>query len=575
MANNLSLTTNIKVFAKKSPDLILFILAMVITGVEFFFDLNREPLLNNLVFFLNIILIVIYFFGLFWRSYRYKKLYQDYFSHHKADLVYALLIVFFLYTPRIAAGLIIFRLGIGLALWFLETSMGVYLLANLNLRPSQTLALSFIGLIGLGSILLLFPAATTDGQGASFIDALFLITSASCVAGLSIHDLGSDFTYFGQGVILFCIQIGGLGIMALSAAFAVLVGGSIPSKKQVGLSEVLDISTPEGLRALIKSVVFATIITEFIGALMFFLLLTNNIDKPSERLWWSIFHAISAFANCGLSLSKDNLVMFVGNPFISFIFMMLITIGGAGFFVISDLTNPDVWVVKRPKAIWHRLAIQTKVVLIATLLLDFSGMLLFLFFEYDGVLHGLTIGQKINASLFHAISLRSAGFNLVPLANIAGPTIMFSIVFMFIGASPGSTGGGIKTTTAAVSVMALRAMLRGRDEVELFGRSMPSSIISRSLSMVLVALLVVVIFLTLLLASQDIKFEHLFFEVVSAFGTVGFSLDTTMKLNNMGKILIILVMYVGRIGPLTLALAIGERKVSQGYILPKGRIAIG
>jgi trk system potassium uptake protein TrkH len=336
--------------------------------------------------------------------------------------------------------------------------------------------------------------------------------------------------------------------MVLSAAFAVLVGGTIPSRRQMGLREVLDISTPEGLKSLIKAVTAATLVTELLGALVLFWLARSHIPVVNERLWWSIFHAISAFCNAGISLSSTSLADFVNDSTLCLVFMVLITIGGIGFFVISDLMDSEVWVVKKPKAVWARLQIQTKVVLIATIILNSLGMLLFLFFEYDGALHGLPAGQKIVASLFHAISLRSAGFSLVPMDGLSAPAVLFSIGFMFIGASPGSTGGGIKTTTAAISVMALRAMLRGREEVEILGRRM---------------------------ATQDIRFDKLFFEAVSAFGTVGLSMDTTTSLNNTGRLIIICLMYVGRIGPLTMALAIGEKKFAQGYQLPRGRIAVG
>jgi trk system potassium uptake protein len=573
MAQNNTLFSSAAI--RKLLVLLLLVLSFFILIIEFFYDLKKEIILHNVVIGLDIVLLILFFTAVI--EHIYKKPFKTlaFIRTKKADLIYIVLIISFLFMPRLAAGLVILRLLISVLMRGLETKFGSRILSVLNLKPSQTLALSFIGLITLGTILLTFPASTSDGKGASFINALFSMTSATCVSGLVIYDIGADFTRFGQAVILFGIQAGGLGIMVLSAAFAVLVGGTIPLRRQAGLREVLDIASPEGLRLLIRSVTATTIITELIGAICLFILWQSYIPKTGERLWWSLFHAISAFCNAGISLSSTNLMPFVHDSSICFTFMALVIVGGIGFFVISDLANVDVWEVKKPKAVWDRLQIQTKVVIVATLVLNIFGMLLFLFFEYNGVLRGLSINDKIVASLFQAISLRSAGFNVVSTGNIAAPTIIFSIVFMFIGASPGSCGGGIKTTTAAVSVMALRAMLRGRDEVELFGRRMPSSIVSRSLSMVLVAGMVIAVFLSLLLATQEIKFEKLFFEAVSAFGTVGLSMDTTSLLNNTGKILIIIVMYVGRIGPLTLALAVGERKVAQGYRLPRGRIAIG
>lgn len=557
---------------------ILFLLASLTSLIlffEFFYDLKKEVHLNYIVLALDIALLSCFGLLILLKILANRNQLITLMSKQKADIAYLILIMAFLFMPRLAAALVIGRLIIGMLTQILETRYGTDAISALNLRPSQTLALSFVGLIGIGTLLLTFPAATTDGRGISFINALFTMTSASCVAGLTVFDVGADLTRFGQAVILLGMQVGGLGIMVLSAAFAVLVGGNLPSQRQERLKEVFDFSTPEGLKTLIRSVTATTIIMELSGAMALFFILGRDIPKAGERLWWSIFHAVSAFCNCGISLSAKSLMGFLEKPMACIVIMILITIGGIGFFVIADLMNSEVWRVKRPRAIWNRLQIQTRVVIVATLILQSLGMLLFLFFEYDGALHGLSVDKKILASIFHSVNLRSAGFFVVPMGMLAAPTILCSIAFMFIGASPSSTGGGIKTTTAAVSIVALRAMLRGREDVELFGRNIPPPLVSRSLSIVMVASMVILIFLTMLLATQEIEFEKLFFEIVSAFGTVGLSIDATERLNNTGKLLIICVMYVGRIGPLTLALAIGERRHAQGYSMPKGRIAVG
>lgn len=558
---------------------ILLLCSFFCTGlilfIEFSYDVKREALLSRLVLGLDIALLICFYLVVFLRVYKNRGQLTILMRLHKADTAYLLLTTAFLVMPRLAAGLVIGRLMITILTRLLETKVGTRFLSELNLRPSQTLALGFVGLIGVGTLLLTLPAATVDGHGVSFVNALFTITSASCVAGLTVFDVGSYLSHFGQAVVLIGMQVGGLGIMVLSAAFAVLVGGNIPSRKQVGLSEVLDVGTSEGLKRLIRSVTATTVVMELSGAMALFFMLQDEIPKAGDRLWWSVFHAVSAFCNCGISLSPYSLTPLLNIPLACFVILTLITIGGIGFFVISDLTSADVWRIKKPRAIWNRLEIQTRVVIVATIFLQILGMLLFLFFEYDGALYGLSIDKKVLASLFHSINLRSAGFFVVPMGVIAAPTVLFSIAFMFIGAAPGSTGGGIKTTTAAVSIVALRAMLRGRDDVDLFGRHIPPSIVNRSLSIVMVAAMVILIFLTMLLATQNIPFERLFFEIVSAFGTVGLSMDSTGLLNDTGKILIICVMYVGRIGPLTLALAIGQRASAQGYTLPKGRIAVG
>ena len=363
--------------------------------------------------------------------------------------------------------------------------------------------------------------------------------------------------------------------MVLSAVFAILIGTQLHTRRQVGLWEILDVSTSNGLKAVIKAVAAGTFIAELLGAL--FLFFSWGIEFPSfgDRVWWSVFHSISAFCNAGFGLLPDSLMVFVGNSWVCCIIMVLITLGGIGFFVMADMTNPAVWKIKQPRAVWNRLHIQSRVVILATILLDVVGMLMFLFFEYNGVLLDLSIFDKIIAALFQSISLRTAGFNVVSMGTLSSATVLFSLIWMFIGASPGSTGGGIKTTTLAVALMSVRSMLTGRDQVELMGRRIPAVIVNRSLSIILISASVIAFVLLLLLATQSISFERLFFEAVSAFGTVGLTMDSTYKLNQQGRFFIIALMYMGRIGPLTLALAIGERMRPKGYQFAEGRLAVG
>ncbi len=490
-----------------------------------------------------------------------------------------LLVLFFAFImlpiPRLSAAVVALRLLINILFYAMDTSWGKKWVDHVHLRPSQTLALSFLGIISVGTFLLIFPAATVDGKGTHFWDALFTITSAACVVGLNVVDVGTYFSQFGQAVILCTIQVGGLGIMVLSAAFAVLIGTQLHTRRQVGLWAILDVSTSNGLKSLIKAVAAGTFIAEFFGAVFLFFSWGIEFSSFGERVWWSIFHSVSAFCNAGFGLAPNSLMVFVGNSWVCCIIMVLITLGGIGFFVMSDLTNPSVWVVKNPTAIWNRLHVQTRVVIVSTLLLDVVGMLLFLFFEYNGVLLELSIFDKIMASLFQSVSLRTAGFNVVSMGALSSVTVLFSVIWMFIGASPGSTGGGIKTTTLAVALMSVRAMLTGRDEVELMGRRIPSVIVNRSLSIILISAVAIAFILMLMLATQTISFERLLFEVVSAFGTVGLSMDATGELSQLGRFFIITLMYMGRIGPLTLALAIGERMRPKGYQFAEGRLAVG
>lgn len=549
------------------------LIAALILALEFIFDLDHEPSLYSIAIGLDSALVAGFIAYVVQGAYKARLKIWEWLALERVNLILLVFIIPTLFIPRFAAALVIARAMVGVLVNLLYTPLGRRMIANLNLRPSQTLALSFIGLIVGGTFLLMFPAATLNGSGTPFLDAMFTITSAACVVGLSVVDT-ANFSLFGQGVILATIQIGGLGIMVMSASFAVLMGGRLRSRTHSGLSEIFDVSTPEGIKRLVKAVAVTTILAEMVGAIALFFAHGGGISF-SERLWWSIFHAVSAFCNAGFSLAPDSLSAFVSDFYVCSIVMALITVGGIGFFVIADLANPEVWAIKNLPSIWKRLHIQTRVALIATVLLNVIGFLLFLFLEYDGALNGLDIPTKILASAFQAVTCRTAGFHTVPIGILAPPTILFLMAWMFIGANPGSTGGGIKTTTAAVAITAVRAMLLGREDVEMFGRRIPSVVVNRSLSIIFVAVAIVTGFLMILLATQPLPFEKLTFEAVAAFATAGLSMDTTRELNDTGRLCIILLMLVGRIGPLTLAMAIGERTRTKQYTLPDGRIAVG
>ena len=543
--------------------------------LEFSFDLSKESELYWFAIALDFLVVAGFVSYLVHGAILSRNRLWTFIYTERVNLILLVLITPALFVPRLAAGMIIARSVIGATTNILYTSLGQRLIAQLNLRPSQTLALSFVGIIAAGTVLLMFPAATADGMGTPFLEALFTATSAACVVGMSVVDVGSYFSLFGQGIILVVVQIGGLGIMVMSASFAMMMGSRLESRTHSRLSDLFDVSTPDGIKNLIKAVAVSTLAAEILGAFFLFLAFYERIDTVGTRLWWSIFHSISAFCNSGFTLASDSLSAWSEDVYVCGIIMALITIGGIGFFVISDLANPQVYEVKGVRAIWQRLQIQTKVAILSTLLLNAFGLLFFLFLEYDGALLSLSIPGKILASLFHAVSLRTAGFYTVPHGMLAPGTVLFMMVWMFIGANPGSTGGGIKTTTATIAVMAMRAMLLGREDVELFGRRISSAVVSRSLSIIFVAFSIVVTFLMIFLATQPLPFEKLAFEVVAAFATVGLSMDITNQLNDVGRVSLILLMFAGRIGPLTLAMAIGERTRAKKYSLPEGRIAVG
>jgi len=551
------------------------VLALLALSLEFSLDVTKHPVLYLTVFIIDLLLVFGFGAYLAQSAYRSRGDLWGWVRQRRFDIIFFGIVLTVLYVPRFAASLVVMRIIAAGVYGVIDTRLGKQLAVQLNLRPSQTLALSFVLLIAMGTTLLMFPAATTDGLGTPFIDALFTITSAACVVGLAVVDTGTYYSHFGQAVILATIQVGGLGIMVMSAAFAVLLGAQLGARRQAGLSELLDVNTPESLKALVRTVAAGTLTIELLGTLFLFLSWHEDIPSASKRLWWALFHSVSAFCNAGFSLARTNLEQWVANPWISLTIAFLIILGGLGFSVLADLGDARVWSIRKPLAVWQRLQLQTKVLLLVTALLNLGGMLIFLYIEYDGVMGGLSVPTKINAAFFQAVTLRTAGFQTIDFSKIAAPTVLFCVVWMFIGGSPGSTAGGIKTTTAAVAFTSFRAMLLGREEVELFGKRIPPVVVNRSLSIILVSAVVLVVILMFLVGTQSIGFERLLFEAVSAFGTVGLSMGITPSLNDVGKVLIIVLMFVGRVGPLTMALAIGERMRTNVYRLPKGQLAVG
>ncbi len=559
--------------------------ATLVLSVELFVRVEQRPLLELVVTLADACLAVSFGAWLAVQFAREQGRLADKLSSHRADLAVALISValIFAVTARVSGPIVIGRLLFVTLGRVLSTPAGERVARIATKNPSRTTALSFAGLIALGTLLLMTPAATTSGKGTPLVDAFFTITSAVCVTGLAVQDTGAYFTPFGQTVILLGVQIGAIGIMVLGAAFIVIVGGSLPQRRQVGLSEMLEVRAGLTLRRLIGAVTATTLAAELLGILSLYLLWTvggmelpKRYDDAGGALWWCAFHAISAFCNAGFGLASDNLSSFVANPFVCGIIALLITTGGLGFAVMSDLTSRRLPWLRRPRWSWDRLQLQTRVVLLATVVLNVVGTIGILFFEFAGALAPYDLGVKINAALFHAVSLRTAGFNTIPLGALAGPTIIMMLLWMFIGGGPGSTAGGIKTTTAVTVFFAVRAMIRARDDVEVFGRTLPKNIVYRAISIVMLAGALLVVFVVALTATQSgVRLEHLLFEAVSAMGTVGLTLDTTTRLDETGRVLVALLMFCGRLGPLTVALAVGERALAHGIQYPEGRMAVG
>lgn len=444
-------------------------------------------------------------------------------------------------------------------------------------NPPQILAISFLVAILIGAVLLSMPFASKSGKSLSLIDSLFTATSATCVTGLIVRDTGAYFSGFGKTVILVLVQMGGLGIMTFSTLFAVLLGRKLTIKHDVVIQRTMAPNKVQNLSSLLKYILLITLGIEFLGAICLALRWSKTMNwSIGSLLINSVFHAISAFCNAGFSLFSKSFTSFTGDAYINLIMISLIIIGGIGFIVILELPR----LVEKKQ--FYRVSIQTKVAITITLGLILLGALLFFFTESNNTLAGLSMKEKILGSFFQSVTTRTAGFNTLNIGSLAVPTLFFFIFLMFIGASPGSTGGGIKTCTFGVLLATAFSMIKNRDRVSVFKKTIPKEVVRKSLVIVFLAFLwifVAVFLLTLTECRNAALFDNFFlrilFEVTSAFGTVGLSTGITSTLSVAGKLIIIFTMFAGRIGPLTLALAIALQRERVGYTYPEEKIMIG
>jgi trk system potassium uptake protein TrkH len=436
-------------------------------------------------------------------------------------------------------------------------------------NPARMLVLSFVLLIGGGTALLMLPQSST-GKPIGFIDALFTITSGSCVTGLAVFDIGTGLTRFGQIVLLISIQLGGLGIITFSTFFIVIVGGSISFRGQNILQETFSQRPIADFGALLKAIIVLTLIIELIGAVLMYWRF-RQMHLPNTAVYYSIFHSISAFCNAGFSLYPDNFLRFQSDWYFNLIVCALIIFGGLGFVVYYDLGD---FLFRRSRRQFATLSFHTKLTVIVTSLLITSGALGFFLLEFPNTLRPLDWPAKILVSFFQSVTPRTAGFNTVPFDQLTNGTLFFVIMLMFIGGSSGSCAGGVKTSTFAVLVGLAWARFRDQQEVNLLRRRIPESVVSKSVSVTLFAMLVIMFITFLLLASERGgisqqqsrgQFIQILFETVSAFGTVGLSTGITPALSDFGKLAITLVMFLGRVGPLTVALAVTKAVSRRRY----------
>jgi trk system potassium uptake protein TrkH len=411
----------------------------------------------------------------------------------------------------------------------------------------------------------MLPVATTDGQGLGAVDAVFTATSATCVTGLIVVNTKEAFTIFGSTVIMFLIQIGGLGIMSMSTLFAFIVGKKISLKERLIIQEDLNQYQISGMVRLVQYLLGFTFAIEGTAAAVLFLRFSQ--DYPFWRsIYLSIFHAISAFNNAGFDLFGNSLEGFTGDITVNFVIMALIILGGIGFGVMMEAYN---------RVKFKKTTLQSKIVIVMTLALLIFGFIIFFILEYNNTLQGLPLLDKTLGAMFLSVTPRTAGFNTVPTGALKQSSLFLIIVLMFIGASPGSTGGGIKTTTFGVILVTMKNMITGKEDMEIYNRRFEKQIIYKAFTITMLAAGLIILVTTLLLVIEDFQFIDALFETVSAFGTVGLSTGITGQLSDISRVLITITMFAGRVGPLTLAVAIGEKQRRGIYHYPTEKVMVG
>lgn len=439
--------------------------------------------------------------------------------------------------------------------------------------PPRVLVTGFALIIICGSFLLTLPFASATGNFTPYIDALFTATTSTCVTGLVTVDTGSHWSVAGQVIILILIQLGGLGFMTMATLFAIVLRKRILLRERLILQEALNQSSMEGIVRLIRKVMIYALTIELIGAVLF--AIRWSFDMPiGKALYFGLFHAVSFFNNAGIDLFGQfgvpyvSLTGYANDPIINIVTMLLIITGGIGFIVISDILE---------YRITKRLSLHSKVVLSTTGALIVVGTLVIFIFEFSNAktLGSLHWGGKILASFFQSVTPRTAGANTLDLASLRQATQFFMIILMFIGASPGSTGGGIKTTTFTVLAVAVLTMIRGKEDIVLFRFRLAQERVFKALTITMLSITLVIIITMILTTTENQSFLKILFETTSAFGTVGLTLGITPDLSSIGKTLIIFMMFAGRLGPLTLAYALGPRKERELFRYPEGKITIG
>jgi trk system potassium uptake protein TrkH len=449
-----------------------------------------------------------------------------------------------------------------------------------HLHPSVVLVGSFGGMILLGTLLLSLPVSSA-GAPITFLQAFFTATSAVCVTGLVVVDTGAGFSLFGQCVILLLIQAGGLGIMTFAVFVALALGRKISFQDRIVIQDSMHHSPTSELRKLVRYILMFAFGVEALGALLLWLRWRHAL-AGGQSVYFSIFHSISAFCNAGFSPFRNSLMTLRGDVVTNLVVTGLVIVGGLGFLVNMELRDKFLDALRGRRR--SPVSVHTKLVLSVTGWLLLIGMAVFLMIEWTNLLRGLPLGEKILAAWFQAVTPRTAGFNTLDYGKATSATLLLTMFLMFVGASPGSTGGGVKTTALGLFIVLLRARWSGRGRAMAFHRTIPHPVMDRALTLTIFSFMLVSSALLALLLTEHgraphveigTRFVQLSFETISAFGTVGLSTGLTPDLTAASQCIVIFLMFIGRVGPLTVALAAGRKREQGRYRYAEENVMVG
>lgn len=446
-----------------------------------------------------------------------------------------------------------------------------------SLSTTQIILLSFFVTILVGSMLLSLPISSASGRSVPYLDALFTATTSTCVTGLVTLPTVTTWSMFGQVVILLLIQIGGLGLITIMSGLMMLLNKKMGIGDRLLIQDAFNLNTMAGLAKFVKNVLLGTLLIEGIGAVLYMLVFVPEFG--ARGVWIAVFNSVSAFCNAGIDVIAENsLCNYATNPLINVVTCALIILGGLGYIVWWDVLRVLKSRSSKNKRIFRHLTLQSKIAVTVTAGLILAGTVLFFVFEYA---NPLTIGEmsifdKLQVSFFQSVTTRTAGFASVLQENLTNASAAVSILLMLIGGSPVGTAGGIKTVTVAVLVCSALATIKNKNAPTLFGRRISEETVKKAVSVVVMFFAIFITSTVLLMATNDTSFIDAIYETVSATATVGLTRSLTATLNTVGKIIIIVTMYFGRVGPISMAIAFGSKSASQNLIKsPTEEISIG